>query len=145
MIVGLMAVAALDSLGAATRSAESIGNRAVAAGLADELMAEILRAEYSEPSGGTAIGLNAGETAGMRSTFDDVDDYHNFNQSPPKYRDGATMPGRVGWRQRVQVKWVVPLNPSANSATDQGVKQICVTIEHDGKVLAQQYAVRANN
>ena len=44
MIVGLMAVAALNALGAATKSANSIGNRAVAAGLADELMSEIIDA-----------------------------------------------------------------------------------------------------
>ena len=49
MIVGLMAVAALNSLGAATRSSESIGNRAVAMGLADELMSEISAGRVQRP------------------------------------------------------------------------------------------------
>ena len=57
MIVGMMTVAALNSLGAATRSGMSTGNRAVALGLADDLMAEILTAEY-----------------------DDLDDFHNHNE-----------------------------------------------------------------
>jgi type II secretory pathway pseudopilin PulG len=144
MIVGLMAVAALNSLGAATRSAESIGNRAVAAGLADELMAEILGTKYSDPSGSPVFGPEAGETAGPRSAFDDVDDYHGWNQSPPKYRDGTTMPDRTDWRQRVQVRLIVPSNPSQTSATDQGAKQITVFIEYQDGVLAQQHAVRTN-
>src|SRR5215212_1263637 len=51
MIVSLMAVAALNALGAATKSANSIGNRAVAAGIADELMSEIAMQSYSDPNG----------------------------------------------------------------------------------------------
>ena len=54
LIVGLMTVASLHTLGAATRSSMSTGDRAVALGLADDLMAEILAAPY-----------------------DDLDDYHN--------------------------------------------------------------------
>src|SRR6185295_8317304 len=51
MIVSLMAVAALNALGAATKSANSIGNRAVAAGMADELLSEIMMQSYSDPNG----------------------------------------------------------------------------------------------
>ena len=49
MIVGMMAVATLNSLGAATKSSDSIGNRAVAAGLADELMSEIVQHALQRP------------------------------------------------------------------------------------------------
>ena len=49
MIVSMMAVATLNGLGAATKSAESIGNRAIAVGLADELMSEIVQQPYSDP------------------------------------------------------------------------------------------------
>src|SRR5688572_25929932 len=41
LIVGLMTVAALDGLGSTTRSSELAGNRGIALGLADDLMAEI--------------------------------------------------------------------------------------------------------
>src|SRR5687767_9398119 len=51
MIVGMMAVATLNALGAATKSSDSIGNRAIAAGLADELMSEIVQQPYSDPDG----------------------------------------------------------------------------------------------
>jgi type II secretory pathway pseudopilin PulG len=144
MIVGLMTVAALNSLGAATRSSESIGNRAVASGLADELMSEILQSAYGEPTGATSIGPDGAESSGPRSAFDDVDDYDGWNKSPPQYRDGTNMPDRANWRHRVQVIRVVPGDPTQTSGSEQGAKRIRVTIEYRGNVLAQQTAVRTN-
>jgi type II secretory pathway pseudopilin PulG len=144
MIVGLMAVAALDALGAATKSANSIGNRAVAAGLADDLMAEILMQPYSDPDGSAVFGHESGEASTPRSVFDDVDDYDGWNASPPQYRDGTNIPDRTNWRERVTVSYVVPSNPTQTTNTDQGAKRIHITIEYQNQVLAEQYAVRTN-
>jgi type II secretory pathway pseudopilin PulG len=143
-IVGLMSVAALNTLGAATRSSDSIGNRAVAMGLADELLSEILQAPYEDPNQTPVFGLEGGEPSSPRSAFDDLDDYDGWNQSPPKYRDGTTMPDRVDWRHRVYVQRVVPADPTQTSGTDQGAKRIRVTIEYRGEVLVDQYAIRTN-
>ena len=144
MIVGLMAVAALNSLGAATRSSESIGNRAVAMGLADDLMSEILQSAYSDPNQTPVFGRESGEPAGPRSAFDDVDDYHGWNQSPPQYRNGTTMPDRSQWRHRVEVARVVPGNPAQTAGSEQGAKRIHVTVEYRNQVLAEQVAIRTN-
>jgi hypothetical protein len=144
MIVGMMTVVALNSLGAATRSAESIGNRAVALALADELMAEIVQRPYLDPTQSAVFGRESGEAATPRSGFDDVDDYDNWNQSPPQYRDGTVIPDRTRWRHRVEVRWVTPSNPSLASATDQGAKRIRVLIEYDDEVLAEQIAIRTS-
>src|SRR3954470_21891713 len=144
MIVGLMVVAALNALAAATKSSNSIGNRAVAAGLADELMSEIMMQPYSDPDGSPIFGHESGESTSVRSAFDDVDDYHGWNASPPQYRDGTTIPDRTNWRQRVSVSYVSPTNLTTTSATDQGVKRIRVQIEYQSVVLADQYAVRTD-
>jgi MSHA pilin protein MshD len=144
MIVGLMAVAALNALGAATKSANSIGNRAVAAGLADELMSEILMQPYSDPNGSAVLGRESGESASPRSAFDDIDDYDGWNASPPQYRDGTVIPDRTNWRQRVAVVYVVPTNPTQTSGSDQGAKRIRVSIEYQGITLADQYAIRTD-
>src|SRR5262245_37798350 len=69
MIVGLMAVASLNALAAATKSSNSIGNRAIAAGLADELMAEISMQPYSDPDGSATFGNESGESTTSRSAF----------------------------------------------------------------------------
>jgi type II secretory pathway pseudopilin PulG len=147
MIVGMMAVAALNALGAASKSANSIGNRAVALGLADGLMSDVVRTAYSDPNQTPVFGRESGEAATPRSGFDDVDDFDGWNQSPPQYRDGTVVPDRTNWRERVQVSYVQPANPTqaTPSNADQGVKRIKVTIECNGKVLAEQYAVRTNS
>ncbi len=142
LIVGLMTVAALNGLGAATRSSQSAGNRGVALGLADDLMAEVLATAYSDPDGAATFGLESGEAA-PRDNFDDVDDFNGWNQKPPKAADGTTIADRADWRQRVTVELVVPTNPSQETAgaIDQGAKRICVKIEYNDVVLAEQYAV----
>jgi hypothetical protein len=146
MIVGLMSVAALNGLGAATRSAESIGNRAIALGLADDLMGEILPLSYNDPTDTPLLGLESGEAASPRSGFDDIDDFNGWDQSPPKYRDGATIPNRIDWRHRVQVVRVLPGNPTqaATGNSDSGAKRIHVIIEYRGQVLVEQVAIRTN-
>jgi type II secretory pathway pseudopilin PulG len=144
MIVGMMAVAALNSLGAATKSSESTGNRAVAAGLADELMSEILQESYEDPTQTPVFGRESGEAATPRSGFDDVDDYNGYDQSPPQYRDGTTMPDRSDWRHKAVVRRVTAANPTLTSATETGVKSIRVTIEYRDEVVVEQYAIRTN-
>src|SRR4051794_29834325 len=144
MIVSLMAVAALNALAAATKSSNSIGNRAVAAGLADELMSEIVMQPYSDPDGSPVLGRESGESASPRSAFDDVDDYDGWNASPPQYRDGTVIPDRTNWRQRVSVTYVVPTNPTQSTSSDQGAKLIRVRIDYQGVTLADQYAIRTD-
>jgi prepilin-type N-terminal cleavage/methylation domain-containing protein len=144
MIVGMLAVATLNGLGAATRSADSIGNRAIAAGLADELMSEIVQLPYSDPNGSAVFGRETGEAASPRSAFDDVDDYDTWTASPPQYRDGTVIPNRTGWRQRVAVTLVTPTNPTTTSGTDQGAKLVRVQIEYKNQVLVDQTAIRTS-
>jgi len=142
LIVGLMTVAALDGLGAATRSCEWAGNRGIAQGLADDLMAEILTKSYSDPDGSAVFGLESGEAA-PRDNFDDVDDFNGWNSLPPKAADGATLADRDDWRQRVIVERVRLNNLTQATAgnTDEGAKRIHVTIEYDDTVLAEEYAL----
>jgi MSHA pilin protein MshD len=84
LIVGMMSVAALNSLGAATSSAESIGNRAVGLGLAEDLMSEILQLPYRDPNSTPEMGPEDDEDTETRQEFDDVDDYHDWSEQPPQ-------------------------------------------------------------
>lgn len=116
LIVGLMTVASLHTLGAATRSSTSTGDRAVALGLADDLMAEILAEEY-----------------------DDLEDYHNYNQ--------ALAGDHAGWTRRATVQRVQIANVTQATAgnADQGVKRIRVYITYNGRELAEQFAIRTSD
>ncbi len=145
MIVGLMAVAALNALGAATRSAESTGNRAVALGLADELMAEILARHYRDPDETPVFGPEGGESGGPRGAFDDVDDYHGWSEQPPQENDGTAVAKRDDWQRQVIVQYVTSADPSQTTNTDQGAKQIRVSVAYRGNVLAEQIGLHADN
>lgn len=116
LIVGLMTVASLHTLGAATRSSLSTGDRAVALGLADDLMAEILAAEY-----------------------DNLEDFDNYSES--------LAGDHAGWTRRATVQRVKPADVTQATAgnADQGAKRIRVYIEHDGRELAEQFAVRTSD
>jgi prepilin-type N-terminal cleavage/methylation domain-containing protein len=143
MIVGLMAVAALNSLGAATRSALSTGNRAIAAGLADELITEAVQLAYRDPDEPPVFGPEGGEADGPRALFDDIDDYNGWDEDPVESAAGVAVADRDKFRRRATVAYVTPNNPTLATAgnTDLGVKRIRVTVEYDGHVLAEQLAV----
>lgn len=144
MIVGMMAVATLNALGAATKSSDAIGNRAIALGLADELLSEIIQLPYSDPEGSAVFGRETGELATPRSAFDDIDDFNGWTASPPQYRDGTVIPNRTNWRQTVVVTRVTPTNPATTSASDLGAKRIRVTISFKNQVLADESVIRSD-
>jgi hypothetical protein len=146
MIVGLMAIAALGALGAATKSGQSAGNRAIGQTLASDLMAEIIAAAYSDPDDDPVFGPEGAEATGPRNRFDDVDDYNGWLDEPVEYPDGAPIPNRDDWQRQVTVELVRPNLPSqlTPGATDEGAKRVHVVVSHQGNVVAEQYVVRTD-
>jgi hypothetical protein len=106
-------------------------------------MAEILPKAYRDPDGLALFGLELGENPNVRAGWDDVDDYHLLNSSPPEDADGIPLAECSGWEWSVAVEWVDPRNPSVTVLTGQGVKRITVTVKRDGVVLARLQALRS--
>ncbi|HEX6961995.1 MAG TPA: hypothetical protein VF175_09025, partial [Lacipirellula sp.] len=66
-IVGVMTVAALESVNMTYRVRRINSNRLTAQGLAQELLAEVVAMPYTDPQNpGGAIGLDAGENSTSR-------------------------------------------------------------------------------
>jgi MSHA pilin protein MshD len=145
LIVGVMLVGAISTIGASRRSQQGLSDRAAARLLAADLLAEILTKAYAEPDGANSIGPDAGEQSQSRATFDDVDDFHNYEETPPKDLAAAVIPGSEKWSRRVRVEHVNSDNPDQTSLTPTGLKRITVTvtITRDGEPLAQRSAIRA--
>jgi hypothetical protein len=137
-------VGALKSVGAVVRGRISTGNTGKAEQLADQLMAEILQSHYREPIDTPVFGQEATESSSLRSSWDDVDDYHLWAASPPQNRPGTVIPDSIGWGRSVTVAWVNPSNPALTVGSDQGVKRITVTVQWNGQVLATKTALRSN-
>ena len=145
LIVGVMLVAALNTLGAVFRSQRLNAARLTGPGLAHELMGEILSLPYEDPNDpGDSIGRESGESGGDRVDLDDVDDYDNWSASGPEDKDGVEHPGYAGWERTVQVGWV-NLVSLATIGADSGLKLITVTVTNPHGVTTQVRALRSRD
>jgi MSHA pilin protein MshD len=55
--------------------------------LAEAMMEEVLSKPYADPEGAVALGPDAGETS--RALHDNMDDFHNLNETAGNLRDAA--------------------------------------------------------
>ena len=144
LIVGLMLVAALNTIGA-SRITEVRGfEQTLGPMLAEELMAEILDQSYEDTDGSPTFGREGGEHSGSRSTWDDVDDYTGWSASPPENKDGTTLSGVDGWSRQVEVKWVSSLDPDLESVIPTGIKRVDVVVSYNGRVVSTLSSLRTD-
>jgi Tfp pilus assembly protein PilV len=127
VIVAVMLVAALNTVGVSKMTQHRTALVSRGQLLAEALLAEILQRRYQEPDGAVAFGLETGETATIRSAYDDVDDYQGWSSSPPKAKDGTTLANTTGWKRTVIVEQIDPLDPTKTFSKETGAKRITVT------------------
>ena len=104
--------------------------------LASNLFEEIRSKRWDENTGAASatLGLDTGET---RATYDDVDDFHGLNETPPKDSQGVAMSGFTGFRQQVSVCYVAStdLNTCLGSGLTSNYKKVIVTVtDPEGRV-----------
>ncbi len=127
LLIGIVLVGAMNQLGATLKTRQAMSDQLDGPRLAEEMLAEILSHPYTDPEEpGGENGLNAGESA-PRSNFDDIDDFDDWNASPPVDRDGIPMPEFTGWTRHVEVAWAERLggNPWFS---ETGLKRIYVRV-----------------
>lgn len=145
MIVGGLMVAALQTVGGATRSSRANADQAIGQLLAQDLMAEILNTQYVESTESPAVfGPESTETGGTRASFDDVDDYDQWIASPPESKDGTPLANRSSWRREVVVRYVDRNDLSVATAADDGVKEITVSVFVNNRLASQRITIRTD-
>lgn len=145
VIVAVMLTSALQAVGAARLGLRKLNDRSVGMLLAQDLMAEVLQQAYADSAYGpsSSIGPGSDEAAtGNRSLYDDVDDYHGWQASPPQYKNGTPIAWATGYQRTVTVVWVDPDNPSVAVGSPSGAKLITVTVRKDGLDVATLAAIR---
>ncbi len=129
LVVGVMLVAALETLGAVLRTQKANSTRLVGPNLAMELMSEIMSQPYKDPqANGSTLGLDSGESTGNRVAFDDVDDYANYDQIGIEDKDGSSRIELSNWRQQVEVRWMSLALGILNDILETDLKRIVVTV-----------------
>ncbi|HEC19501.1 MAG TPA: type II secretion system protein [Gammaproteobacteria bacterium] len=91
------------------------------------------------PTGPAAVAIGAdGES---RATFDDIDDYHGLNQTPPQDSSGVNMPGYGGYSVAVSVT-----QPGAawNGVPAADVRLITVSVTSSSNETITVSAYRVN-
>ena len=141
VIVSVMLVASVSTLGAARGGTNKAANRARGALLAQQLMAEILSQSYEEPTDTPIFGRES-ESGGVRTDYDDVDDYDGWASSPPEDRDGTQLANSTGWQRSVSVAWGNAGDLSTIEISESGIKRIIVRVTFQGLDMCRLIAIR---
>ena len=144
-IVGVMIVTALSIVGATRLGEYKVAESTRGLPLAQNLMAEILQQAYTDPEHGLgSFGLDAGEVGdGIRTLWEDVDDYDGWPASPPEQKKGTPIEDFAGWRS-VDIAWVDPMNLSQVKGAESKTKCIIVTVTHNDVPVASISAFRTS-
>jgi type II secretory pathway pseudopilin PulG len=139
-IVGVMLVASVNLLSSAARTRAADSNHRTGLLLAQQLMAEVQTQPYKDEALPPLFGPELGETG--RATYDDIDDYNDYREKPPKDRNGTAMPTYQGWERRVKVEWVSPVTLH-ESLIDTGLVMIEVRVSDPRGQDTYAYALRS--
>jgi hypothetical protein len=146
IILSTAMVASLQAFGIYAMGSRDWGERARALELANQLMAEINALPFEDPMGSVGIGLESGEIAGDRTTFNDIDDYHGWDESPPTNRNGIALQAYAGYRRTVSVTSDNSLAAATGlSLPADAFKKIVVRVFKDEKELARLVTVRSRH
>lgn len=144
VIVGVMLVAALQTVGQSATVQQRIATRTRGSQLARAMLAEVMQQNYVEPSVTPVFGPEGGET---RATYDDVDDYNGLIDSTSVGKDGSSLavPSASLWKRTVAVEWADPLTLKAVAPQlETGVKLITVTVQYKNVVVTKAQALRTS-
>jgi hypothetical protein len=136
VLVGVLMTAALSSTGQSLLSQRKCGDRVIGRYLSQSLLADIQAKAFKDPDAIVPLlGVDMGETLGQPSSYDDVDDYNGYSESPPKKPDGTPLSGYAGWSRAVQVESLDPVTLEASTSADTGYKRIKVTAACNGVMV----------
>jgi type II secretory pathway pseudopilin PulG len=130
LIVGVMVAAALSVVGTAARGAAREREWRQSQALAASLMAEVLSMSFRDPQGGNTFGFEGDETPGTRATFDDLDDFDGYKESPATDAAGVTLTWSTGWSREAVVENVSPADVTKAEADSEntGLRRVIVTV-----------------
>ena len=144
VIISTILVSGLRLFGNLGRSQQVLLDQSSADFLALQMIEEIKQQFYEDPDGSSVFGREPTETSAGRNDFDDVDDYHNFSDYPPKRRNGVTLSKYVDFTRTVSVRYVTANDFTQPAAGDEGFKEVTITVSRSGHILAQQIYVLAD-
>ena len=142
-VVGMLVIAvavggALQATTIARLESVAADDRATALALLDAMRAQLAALRFADPtSGGTSLGVDAGESATGPSGWDDIDDADGWSGLPTVMSAGG------GWSVKVTVTHAVAATPDSDSATGTGLKRVQLTALRGGRIILEEEYLRA--
>ncbi len=138
-LVGIVLVAALNTVAGAKAAQAQLNERTAGAVLCESLMGEILSQAYEDAGEAKAsFGKRAGEVGdGSRKLFDDVDDYHGWESTPPEDKGGSKIDWATGLTREVSVVCVRPADFADTSPNGECLKRVVVRVKRGARVVYQ--------
>lgn len=123
VIVGVMLVAALNTVAASRVAQQVIGDQSRALLLAQQLMSEVLQKDYGGSTLSPVLGVRTD-----RLGFTSIDEYQLWSAMPPVQADGTVMSAYEGWQRSVRIAFVDPADLNRFTTLDTGIKYISVGV-----------------
>ena len=128
IIVSVLMVSSLSTIAASRRSQIAESNEVRGTAIAEALMAEITQLPMRDPSCDCGFGPGSHETGTNRIEFDDVDDYRNLVDFPPKSRSGIALSGYSDLSRNVSIDMVTVSNWNTTTSNYAGVYRITIRV-----------------
>lgn len=156
VIIGIALTAAVAGWGTIARHSADVMWQTRVSYLGQAYLEEILSRRYDEltPLGGspicapcTAEGSFGADSGEIRSTFDDVDDYHNLSENAVGLFNALVTSGGIQSYAGYQVDVSVAYAGAQVGLTNELVKQITVTVtppQNTGQAPVRFTALRGN-
>ncbi len=109
---------------------------------AEILLAKVQALPYDDPNDTPLLGVEVGDVTATPATYDDMDDFDGYQESPPTDASWQAIPVASRWKLTVTVAYVDPSASYAVVATDKGVKKVTVTASSGGKPYATLWTIR---
>lgn len=145
LVTGLMLVAAMQVAAASNVMQYKTNERTTGQQLANALLVDVMALEYKDPGLLPLFGCELGELLTSKQSFNDVDDFDGWSETPPQNRLGVVLAGTNGWTRGVKVDYVNVPNVTSVSLFDTGAKRVTVTVRKGSRVVATAVGVRTSS
>jgi Tfp pilus assembly protein PilV len=133
VVLALALVSLLPLFILSIRANGASGRIAVAVHLSSELLEEISARRWDEKSGApprivsakSPLGLDPGDRSGDKSSFNDMDDFSGWSESPPQDPSGRPLPELSAYSRSVTVSFVDEAFKPSPSPTDFKKVTVC--------------------
>jgi MSHA pilin protein MshD len=133
-ILGLALVTLVPTFLLSIKASKAAEQTKVSAQLSSELIEEIRLRRWDEltplpvkaiATGSAALGVETGESAADKRTFDDIDDFNGWTENPLVDPMMQAVSGFTGYSRSVTVRYVTAGMATSATATDYKLVHVC--------------------